>query len=101
MNLDDAILAERADTPLAPCAADNAKLGQIIGESFTAEKFLTLLAIVGACCITHSGEAIFEERYLKKVFHRFQELSPASPQIYQQKLTAIMALLFGISGKLA
>ena len=73
MNFNDAILAQGADALFPSGAANYAEF----------------------------GEVIVEEGDLKKVFHRSQELSPISPQIYQQVMERSLAFLFGIRGYLA
>ena len=85
MNFDDSVLTERANASLPARASDDSKFGEIfgqwIGTSGISEKLLALAGFVD-----HRGEAIFEERNLSKIIHRFHELSPVSPQIYQQPL---------------
>jgi len=93
VNLDNSILAKGADASLAPSTSNNSKLREVIGEGLGAQKFLAL-----GWLADHSREAIFKEGDLLKIVHRFHELSPVSPQIYQQLFTRIVAFLFGIRG---
>ncbi len=93
MNLNDSILTQGADAPFSPGTSDHPEFWEIIGERFVAEKLLALSWLAD-----HSREAIFKEGDLLKIVHRFHELSPVSPQIYQQLFTRIVAFLFGIRG---
>jgi len=106
MNFDDSILAKRADAPFATRASDDTEFGEIFGKGVRAggisKKFLAFLSFGYQLRFGyHTGEAIFEERNLLKIIHRFQELSPVSPQIYQQVYRRIVAFLFGIRTELA
>ena len=83
MNFNYAVLAQRANASLTPGAANNSEFREIFRERFgprdVSDEFLAFSGFA-----YHRAEAIVEERDLVKIVHRFHELSPVSPQIYQQ-----------------
>ena len=79
MNFDYPILPGGADAPLSAGRTDHSELGEIVRKWLAA---LKLLALTGIWC--HGRQAIAKERLLLEIFHRFHELSPVSPQFYQQ-----------------
>ena len=89
MNFNYAVLAQRANASLTPGAANNSEFREIFRERFgprdVSDEFLAFSGFAyHLLFVYHKAEAIVEERDLVKIVHRFHELSPVSPQIYQQ-----------------